>query len=85
MTKHEILDGYVDAHVPGITGYAYQATTWCVDCGLVIARRIVRGWAKSGKLADIGHEDLCDTDMFPVPIVFEATDYCDQCGGMGRE
>ena len=82
MTLADILDGYVNAHCPGITGYAYQATTWCIDCGRVIARRLVREWTKSGRLADITHDDLCDTDTFPVPIVFEPTDYCDQCGGL---
>ena len=83
MTKREILDGYVNASCPGLTGYAYQATTWCEECGRSIARRIVRGWAKlPGKLDTITHDDLCDTNQFPVPITFEPTDYCDNCGNI---
>lgn len=83
MTKQEILGGYVNAHCPGLTGYAYQATTWCPDCGQAIARCRVREWARlPGKLDTITHDDLCDTDQFPVPIVFEPTDYCDNCGAI---
>jgi hypothetical protein len=80
MTRAEILSGYVDCHCPGITGYAYQATTWCVPCGKTIARRLVREWQKAGTLAAIDHYELNDTEKFPCPIVFEPTDYCDHCG-----
>ena len=80
MTKTEALEGYVDAYIPRHTGYAYNAATWCIDCGEAIARRLIREWARSGKLATITHDDLCDTNQFPVPIVFEPVDYCDECG-----
>lgn len=82
MTKKEILVGYVNSPCPGLTGYAYQATTWCEDCGQRIARDIVRTWEKRGRLSEITHHDLCDTDQFPVPITYEPTDFCDQCGPM---
>lgn len=82
MTKREILSGYVNARVPGLTGYAYQATTWCPDCGVAIARRVVRDWERNGRLVDITHANLCDTAQFPVPITFEPTDYCDACGAL---
>jgi hypothetical protein len=85
MTREEIRRGYIDARCPGITGYAYQATTWCVDCGRAIARRLVRDWERSGKLGEITHLDLGNTEQFPVPIVFEPTDYCDQCGSLNDD
>lgn len=85
MTAREIIDGYIDVQCPGITGYAYQATTWCVPCGKKIARARVREWRALGRLDAITHEDLCDSEQFPCPIVFEPTDYCDQCGAIGED
>ena len=83
MTRTEILKGYIEAEVPGLTGYAYQATTWCASHGRRIAKQIVRYWDVAGLLPQITHDDLCNTDRFPVPMRFEACDYCDRCGKKG--
>jgi len=81
MTRKEILERYVDTHVPGHTGYAYQAATWCIDCGQIIARRIVRKLTRE-QLKAVDHNWLSDTENFPFPISFEPCDYCDHCGAI---
>jgi hypothetical protein len=48
-------------------------------------RDLVAEWEKSGKLASITHDDLCDTEQFPMPIVFEECDYCDECGNLNED
>lgn len=80
MTRQEILDGYVEAHYPGLRGYAYQGTTWCEDCGRIIGRRLVREMTRE-QLKSITHDDLCDTAQFPMPTR-EPIDYCDHCGAI---
>lgn len=70
MKKEDMLLGG-----PGLDGYAYQASVYCIDCG----QDIICG------LPDRDYDELeaGDTERVPVPIFFgehEITQHCDNCG-----
>lgn len=62
---------------PGLNGYAYQATVYCVECG----RKIIRTVFKDR--LEIPDLDFRDSDTLPQPIFFGESDnaeHCDTCG-----
>lgn len=71
MTKREALLGG-----PGLDGYAFQADTYCVECGRAIIHAL--------NLETIPTHLHGDTDHVPQPIFFgEDTDgetHCAECG-----
>ena len=79
MTKSEILNGWVYGHVPGLSGWAYRGAEYCISCGRALATRIVEDWERSGQLAYVTYDDLCNTELFPWPIAFEPISCCDAC------
>ena len=69
MHKRQMLLGG-----PGLDGYAYQATVYCVPCGQRIIDNLPRD--------SYDELDSCDSDTVPQPIFFgehEEAQYCDQC------
>jgi hypothetical protein len=71
MTKGEMLMGG-----PGLDGYAYQADTYCVDCGREIIRNL--------DLSTIPEYLHVDTDHVPQPIFFGESDYATHCAECGE-
>jgi len=62
---------------PGLDGYAYNADTYCIECGKQIIVDLVTAWEK------LPDEIPVDTDEFPQPIFFGESDieqYCADCG-----
>jgi hypothetical protein len=64
---------------PGLDGYAYHATVYCVDCGRDIIRAV---FARRGN-ASLPYPDAQTTDVLPQPVCFGEADtaqHCDDCG-----
>lgn len=63
---------------PGLDGYAFQADTFCIDCGREILRQL--GADRDGR----GWEELefHDSAVLPQPIFFEPVDYCGACASL---
>lgn len=71
MTKREAIMGG-----PGLSGYAYQADTWCVGCGRAIIQAI--------NLKSIPTHLHGDTDHVPQPIFFGESDIAEHCACCGE-
>lgn len=61
---------------PGLDGYVYNATVYCVDCGKDIIKQV---------FADVPPTDFesGDSDVLPQPVFFGESDtaqHCDDCG-----
>lgn len=66
---------------PGLDGYAYNAATFCEDCGEKIVREIAGKVAH--KIADTSDPSFSDSEQVPQPIFFGESDtaqHCDDCG-----
>jgi hypothetical protein len=75
--KHEQRYNLKDALMggPGLTGYAYQAATYCIECGRdminELAKANPKGW---------GEPEFQDSEILPQPMFFEGDgDCCDRC------
>lgn len=61
---------------PGLDGYAFNADTYCVDCGRDIIRKV---WPAGG----LGWPEFQDSETLPQPIFFGESDgpqHCADCG-----
>ena len=63
---------------PGLSGYAYQAALYCVDCGEAIVDRIAKDVAP--RLSGVDDPLFSDSDTLPQPVWYEAEGICDECG-----
>ena len=66
---------------PGLDGYAYQATIYCVECGRAICRRIVASYPDYS-VTDTS-EIPCDSNDFPQPVFFGESDTAEHCAECG--
>jgi ribosomal protein S27E len=66
---------------PGLDGYAYHASVYCVDCGREIVEDIAADVAP--KLSGTDDPLFSDSETLPQPIFFGESDtaqHCDKCG-----
>jgi len=67
---------------PGLDGYAYNASVYCVDCGEDIVRSIAPTVAP--KLSGSDDPMFSDSETCPQPIFFgespDCAQHCDDCG-----
>ena len=60
---------------PGLDGYAYQADTYCPQCGMELCWRL----AEAGELAEPDSPEFSDSDHQPQPIFFGESDHPTFC------
>jgi len=66
---------------PGLDGYAYNADTYCIDCGLAITRDIL--YSGESGIKSTSDTAFRDSEVIPCPIFFGESDravYCSHCG-----
>ncbi len=85
MTKKEAFQE-LTLSGPGLDGYAFQADTWCVECGReIIQDRLdqLQGEGMVDFSPVLGDCIYRDTDTMPQPIFFGESDSSQYCGSCG--
>ena len=62
---------------PGLSGYAYKADMYCVECGRELLRNLLRT-----KIPNV--LDLDDSEVLPCPVFFGESDYPQHCANCGK-